>query len=183
MYAYCHAFYRESCKAFQLTTGLTAEEEKPKISLYSLMATRKLARNLIANFRTRKQRQPNKQDTLIKTIQPTYKLEPCYPFSVEKVMAVITPEVDRYMESFVYRPSMAPVISRALTEVCLSATKRCRFDRYKLVCTVVLGEKLGQQMSIASRCVWDDKTDNHASYTWQNSSIFCCVNIFGIYLD
>jgi hypothetical protein len=44
------------------------------------------------------------------------------------------------------------------------------FPRYKLVVQVVLGQSKDQGVKIASRCLWDTETDNHASFFFKNVS-------------
>lgn len=39
----------------------------------------------------------------------------------------------------------------------------CRFPRYKLVVQAFVGQQRLQDVRIASRCLWDNDTDNHAS--------------------
>ena len=41
---------------------------------------------------------------------------------------------------------------------------------YKIVVQTVIGELGGQGIRVASKCLWDDKNDNWASYTYMNVS-------------
>jgi hypothetical protein len=43
-----------------------------------------------------------------------------------------------------------------------------KFDRYKLVVQVVIGENKGQSVRVSSRCLWDTDTDNYASFSFKN---------------
>jgi len=61
--------------------------------------------------------------------------------------------------------------------------KALRIPRYKIVLQSVIGEVKGQGAYIASRCLWDTETDNYASYSVKNSTLFCSVMVFGLYLE
>lgn len=54
---------------------------------------------------------------------------------------------------------------------------------YKVVVQTVIGELGGQGVRVASKCLWDDKNDNFASYTYANHSLFCTGIVFGIYYE
>lgn len=63
-----------------------------------------------------------------------------------------------------------------------------KIPRYKLFVQAVIGELKGQVIKIISQCLWDDKLDNYADYTFQrvNSSLnydnyFCTVMVWGCY--
>lgn len=55
--------------------------------------------------------------------------------------------------------------------------------RYKFVVQVSLGEVRGQGVRVASRCLWDTDTDNHASYSFRSDSVWCSVMVFGLYAE
>ena len=38
-------------------------------------------------------------------------------------------------------------------------------------------------MRIASRCLWDTETDNHASSTFQNPYLYCVAMVFAVYFE
>jgi hypothetical protein len=41
----------------------------------------------------------------------------------------------------------------------------------------------GQGVRIASRCLWDTETDNHASSTFQNPYLYCVAMVFAVYFE
>ena len=55
--------------------------------------------------------------------------------------------------------------------------------RYKLVCTVVIGEASGQSVRCASRCVWHPETDGYASASFKNNAIFATATVFAAYFE
>ena len=56
-------------------------------------------------------------------------------------------------------------------------------SRYKIVVQTVVGQLADQGVRVASRCLWDPSTDNYASYTYQNRSLFCTILVFATYTD
>ena len=55
--------------------------------------------------------------------------------------------------------------------------------RYKFIVQVALGEVRDQGVRVASRCLWDTETDNFASYSFKNDSLWCTVMVFGTYAE
>ena len=55
--------------------------------------------------------------------------------------------------------------------------------RYKVVFQCVISENDDQDVYIASRCLWDIKTDNFAEYTYRNNNLICTFMVFGLYLE
>ena len=55
--------------------------------------------------------------------------------------------------------------------------------RYKIVVQVGLGEVRGQGVRVASRCLWDTESDNQASYSFKNDSLWCSVIVFAFYAE
>ena len=49
---------------------------------------------------------------------------------------------------------MNPKVAKELSDVVKEKVKGLGFDRYKLVVQVTVGQKVGQAMRIASRCLW-----------------------------
>lgn len=79
-------------------------------------------------------------------------------------------------------------VSLSLSERILNALKRLPLDRYKIVCCVVIGEKLSQNgvdighgIFTASRCMWDCERDNFTSVTYSNSCLYAVATIYGVY--
>ncbi|MEQ2162990.1 Dynein light chain Tctex-type protein 2B, partial [Goodea atripinnis] len=78
-----------------------------------------------------------------------------------------------------YDPENVPELTRSLAESVKDKVKR--FDRYKLVVQVLIGEQRGQGVKMSSRCLWDADTDNYAEDVFMNDSLFCVVAVFGSY--
>ena len=55
--------------------------------------------------------------------------------------------------------------------------------RYRIVCTVMIGQLTGQSVRYVSRCMWDTATDSSASASYQNSSLFATATVFAVYFE
>ena len=61
------------------------------------------------------------------------------------------------------------------------SVKGLGFKRYKIIVQTILGQNKGSGVKIGARCLWDADTDNFASDSFLNDTMFCCVTVFGIY--
>ncbi|XP_020309311.1 tctex1 domain-containing protein 3 [Oncorhynchus kisutch] len=65
----------------------------------------------------------------------------------------------------------------------LAFCKEQVFDRYRYVARVVVGEKKGQTVKIASRTLWDDEKDNFLTLNFENRHLFAVGMVFAIYFE
>ena len=57
------------------------------------------------------------------------------------------------------------------------------YERYKLIVQVTLGQKKGQAMRLVSRSLWDTSTDNFATAYYENDSLYCVCQCYGLYIE
>ncbi|GAB0094998.1 tctex1 domain-containing protein 2 [Sergentomyia squamirostris] len=57
-----------------------------------------------------------------------------------------------------------------------------KMQRYKHVVQVTLGQQLGAGCKYIARCLWDAESDSQVSDVFTNSSLFCIVTVFGVYV-
>ena len=77
----------------------------------------------------------------------------------------------------------APDRCAGMVEQIKAKVKELNIPRYKVVVQVTLGENKGQGVRVASRCLWDHKTDNYATLTYKNERYFACAVVFGAYTE
>mmetsp|Transcript_11406 Transcript_11406/g.15559 ORF Transcript_11406/g.15559 Transcript_11406/m.15559 type:complete len:135 (-) Transcript_11406:293-697(-) len=82
-----------------------------------------------------------------------------------------------------YDPSRASQTGKELSDMIKEKVKTMGFPRYKLVVQVTVGQRAGQCLRIASRCLWDTAADTCASACFENESMFCVAMVFGIYYE
>uniref|UniRef100_A0A182TNM9 Dynein light chain n=1 Tax=Anopheles melas TaxID=34690 RepID=A0A182TNM9_9DIPT len=60
--------------------------------------------------------------------------------------------------------------------------KDLQMHHYKHVVQVWLGQQLGAGCKCVARCRWDTECDNYATAEFKNSTMFCVVTVYGLYL-
>ena len=115
--------------------------------------------------------------------EPSYRMEPHRKFNSDKVEEIIQEVVDTRMKDFTYHPKFCANMCKSLTEEIKEKVKRLRFDRYKIVTVVHIGEKSNQSAVISSRCTWDQNLDDYATYTMETPTLFCTTCVYGIYTE
>ncbi|XP_078264542.1 dynein light chain Tctex-type 5-B isoform X1 [Rhinoraja longicauda] len=115
----------------------------------------------------------------------TYKAQPdegC-KFDACKIQKVLEATLPSYLADKKYNPVTSVQLVQSLTDLIRLKVKDINAPRYKLVCNVVLGQHNGQGMQIVSRCLWDTMTDNYATATFKNSSLFAVATVYGLYFE
>ena len=82
-----------------------------------------------------------------------------------------------------YDPTEAAQLSKELCTEIKQKAKSTGCTRHKLVVQVTIGEVQGQGVRISSRCLWDVETDNHASASFQNTSLYCVAMVFAVFFE
>lgn len=82
-----------------------------------------------------------------------------------------------------YDPVKAAATTKHIAEELRERVKALGYERYKLVVQVTLGQKKGQAMRVVSRCLWDAGADNHVSEVFENDSLYCVAQVFGLYYE
>lgn len=99
---------------------------------------------------------------------------------VQKLLGEIIREK---LQGTTYDPLRSAQIAKELADQIKERTKNLGYERYKLVVQVTVGEKNGQGIRMASRCLWDTATDNFASEFYENASLFCVAMVFALYYE
>jgi len=115
----------------------------------------------------------------------TYRMAPEQDqrFKQKAVTDLISECVDRNLKGKEYEPIEAAQLAKQMSDEIKERAKDATYNRYKLVVQVSIGQKSGQSVRVASRCLWDGSNDNFASYTFENATIFCVANVFALYLE
>jgi len=125
------------------------------------------------------------QRQVIETWEPTFRMKPkdderFVPTAVEKI---IKESMEKKLKKAKFDDEKCKTLALELCSEIKERVKALNIPRYKVVLQSVIGEVKGQGAYIASRCLWDTETDNYASYSFKNSSLFCTVMVFGLYLE
>ncbi|XP_020843224.1 dynein light chain Tctex-type 4 [Phascolarctos cinereus] len=82
-----------------------------------------------------------------------------------------------------YSAGGAGALARGLCELVRMRIRELLPPRYKLVCTVVVGQRAGQGMRVASRALWDAGSDGHASASVCAGALFAVAVVHGVYCE
>lgn len=117
--------------------------------------------------------------------QNTYRLEPEEEdkFQPARVQRVIRSVLSNFLQEEEYEAHKCATLSQSISDVLKGRVKDMGFTRYKIVCTVIIGEKGSQSMECASRCLWSTNTDNCAISSYENKSLFAVGAVYGVYFE
>ncbi|XP_063794832.1 dynein light chain Tctex-type 5-A-like [Pseudophryne corroboree] len=108
--------------------------------------------------------------------------QPCRPFSAEEASRVIKYVLDGELQDCGYDARESQRRALELAERVKVAVRELGYERYKLVCYVVLGPVSQGTMCCCSRSVWSPNSDTYAEYLFQNQSLFAlCIVYAGYY--
>lgn len=82
-----------------------------------------------------------------------------------------------------YDANTAGRIACRLSNIVKNEIKSLNMPRHRLICQVVITEVRGQDMEAASRCLWDDKSDNYACVSYKNDTLLAIAMVYGVYMD
>ena len=115
----------------------------------------------------------------------TYRMEPDGDnrVDVDRLRRLASGIVERAIHGYKYDPNQAKPFSLALADHLRNQIKRLPYQRYKLVVQVSIGQKNGQGLYVASRCVWDIRWDRHMTIARETKDAFITVTLFLVYTE
>ncbi|XP_069127392.1 dynein light chain Tctex-type 5-like [Argopecten irradians] len=167
----------------QNETPVLSERSGP--SFVGLLASKRLAKRLTSRIMAGRTRSllNSRMSGLSIQREPTYRMEPkeALKFNVAQVETIVNKVLSDRLGDIKYSPLVCSNISRLITEEIKDRVKMLKFDRYKIIVIVFIGENKDQGIQISSRCAWDDKVDTFANCTYQNSAIYATATVYGVY--
>jgi len=91
--------------------------------------------------------------------------------------------LESFLDGETYEAVKCAQIAKNLTDMIRGRMKELPLPRYKFVCSVMIGQNAGQSVNVASRSIWNASTDNYASATFRNGSLFAVATVFAVYFD
>ena len=119
-------------------------------------------------------------------VENSYKLEPekDTKFKVSEVETTIRSVLELHLNNEkTYRSEAMKRHATNLATVIKQEVKDLGYERYKLVCHVIIGESRGQGFEAVSRSIWDQKVDNYACASFQNNTLFALGMVHGTYFE
>mmetsp|Transcript_111152 Transcript_111152/g.309003 ORF Transcript_111152/g.309003 Transcript_111152/m.309003 type:complete len:134 (+) Transcript_111152:174-575(+) len=123
---------------------------------------------------------------VIKHFEPTYHMRPVSedvrfrPSQVRKACEEVLASV---LDGKVWKGEEETIWSVEIAEEIKRRVKAMDIPRYKVVVQVTIGEMKQQGVRVASRCLWDTDSDNYASFSYKNESLWCVAMVFGCYTE
>ena len=115
-------------------------------------------------------------------LRATYQIGPRNPFSVYQVEKIIKETFENaFIDDTEIRPKNA--LCKHLTEVIKMKTRRLNYDRYRIIVHVYICSKDNLTLKVTSRCVWDERYDNYADYTYEGKDFYIMGVVYGIYKE
>jgi tctex1 domain-containing protein 2 len=158
------------------TTGasMQAAERNTSISVFrrlsmSMGNSRKSSMSLMPN-----QVRPN-----------TYRMEPDneYRFRPYRIQAKILETVIEQMKNRTYDPTTVNELVKNVSRSVHQLVKNFQLPRYKIIVQTVIGQKCEQLVRVASRCLWDTKTDNMLSVNYETEDMLVVVTVYAVYFE
>lgn len=115
----------------------------------------------------------------------TYRMEPdteyrFRPYRIQpKVLEVL---IDRLKDK-TYDVATVNELVKDVTKNVHQLMRNFQLPRYKIVVQTVIAQKFGELIRIASRCLWDPKTDNMISVQYETKDLIAVVTVFALYLE
>ncbi|XP_053677819.1 dynein light chain Tctex-type protein 2B-like [Anopheles nili] len=103
-------------------------------------------------------------------------------FKSEKIREIINTVLTETLTGQSYSAGDASRWTKLMADKISVQVKDLDMNRYKHVVQVWLGQQLGAGCKCVARCRWDTECDNYATAEFKNSTIFCVVTVYGLYL-
>eukprot|EP00128_Syssomonas_multiformis_P004435 Colp12_sorted_trinity150504_noHs@19083 len=113
----------------------------------------------------------------------TYRMEPMKKFQVKPVQDIIQEVLQKHLQDEKYSAQTCRQMTKTLCTIIQSKVEELKFDRYKIVVIVMIGEMKGHGVRFGSRCLWNTETDNFASAFFKNSSLYAVGNVYGLFYE
>ncbi|CAF3111669.1 unnamed protein product [Rotaria socialis] len=115
----------------------------------------------------------------------TFRMEPdneyrFRPYRVQpKVLEVL---IDRLKDE-TYDAATVNELVKDITRNVHQLMRNFQLPRYKIVVQTVIGQKYGELIRIASRCLWDPKNDNMISVNYETNDMVAVVTVYAVYFE
>lgn len=102
------------------------------------------------------------------------------PCRAQKALEAI---LKNYLVDTKYNPLTSGQLAQNLSDLIRSKLKEFSPARYKVVCSVFLGQMCHQGVKLSSRSLWDPQNDNFASASYSNTTLFAVAMVHGVYYE
>uniref|UniRef100_A0A182N1P0 Tctex1 domain-containing protein 4 n=1 Tax=Anopheles dirus TaxID=7168 RepID=A0A182N1P0_9DIPT len=115
---------------------------------------------------------------------PSYRLCSRNPFNREACEVILRESMDKSLQGVEYSSYFAPSLCQQICEDIKMRVKELKFDRYKIIVTVTIGERYMQGLKAITQFLWDPEKDSYATCIYDASpSLVAVGTIYAIYFD
>ncbi|CAF0971111.1 unnamed protein product [Adineta ricciae] len=115
----------------------------------------------------------------------SYRMQPDddHKLDINRIKLVAMNTLETAMIGYKYRQKEVKAFAELLADKIRSQMKLLQLYRYKIITQVSVGEKRGEDLRIASQCLWNLQTDGHVTITKETVSAYVTATIFFVYTD
>ncbi|UJR14640.1 hypothetical protein I4U23_001633 [Adineta vaga] len=159
--------------AIAATAAATAGERQPSLAVFRRLSMSGPGRKS-SMFLSSGQPRPN-----------TYRMEPDseYRFRPYKLQSKILETLAEHLKDQKYNPPAMNDLVKNISRSVHQLVKNFQLPRYKIVIQTVVTQKFDQLVRIASRCLWDPKTDNMLSVNYESKDMIATVTVYAVYFE
>lgn len=110
-------------------------------------------------------------------------MEPARKFKASEAEAIINEVLEKHLKDEKYDPKASRQWSLTLAQIIKDGVKELNYERYRIVCHVIVGQAAEQGLRAASRFCWDASRDTFASGSFKNKSLFGVATVYAVYLE
>ena len=99
------------------------------------------------------------------------------------IACVVSSVFDSYLSQRDYDPKRFPMLSKTLSELIKERVKDTGLNRYKIIAMVTICENKDQGTRVVSRCLWNQKFDNHASVVYEGPNYYAVGSVYAVYFE
>merc|ERR1711937_88878 len=160
------SFMRRSTRRMSMFLPRRSVADDSNISIYSRESA----------METGKRRKPN--------FLNTYQLEPTdgKP-KLAKIKELMLSVVSATCDGAVYEDCAESNLCNNLTDELHRRVKPLIPRRYRFIIQVIMAEKVGQDLLIGSRWLWNEDTDDHCTVTFEAGDLVATIIFHSIYLE
>ncbi|GAB1606442.1 tctex1 domain-containing protein 4-like [Argonauta hians] len=114
---------------------------------------------------------------------PLHRMHSEYPFAPMKAQMVIKKILESNLDGVEYDPDIARDKAISISNQIKNKVKSIGFARYKYVCTVLIVEKLRQDLVLSRKVLQSQEDDGYAEYTYENETLLAHAVVIAFYFE
>lgn len=97
----------------------------------------------------------------------------------ESAQQSVRANVDKLLQKKTYNSREAQTWTNFISEACIKSLTDLS-KNFKFIISTLIVQKANCGLNISGSCFWDSETDGNFSIMWENASMVCIVNVYGM---